>query len=315
MASDLFPVSTSINAGGLLAVDARHSLYWEESGRMEGDPVVILHGGPGSGMQAWHRRLFDPRHFRVVCFDQRGAGRSEPRGELVDNTTDHLVSDIERLRAHLGIDRWLVAGGSWGSSLALAYATRHADRVAGLLLRGIFTCTRAEIDWFLHGVRHVFPEAWRRFADHVTPPEREDLLTAYRARLADADPSVHLPAAGEWCRYERSCSSLLPDAVDDPGAPAREMLVLARIQTHYFAHAFFMHEGALLEGTRHLRGVPGAIVQGRYDMICPVVSADRLHRAWPEAHYEIVPNAGHAGTEPGIRRALVRATERFRIRL
>lgn len=293
---------------GMLDVDDCHSLHYAMSGLREGPCVLVLHGGPGTEMQAGHFDAFDPRLWRRVSFDQRGTGRSTPLGELAGNTTQDLVADIERLRRHLGIDTWLVAGGSWGSALALAYAVRHPERVRGMLLRGVFTCTDRELRWLLYGVRAVFPEAWRQFATHLDPAERDDLLAAYHRRVHSTEPDIHLPAALEWCRYERSLSRLLPGP-DDARAPldAGRLLVLARIQTHYFTHRFFLGETDLLDDVRRIRHVPGVIVQGRYDMVCPAAAAERLHRVWPASRLEIVANAGHAADEPGIRRALVRA--------
>ena len=311
-AEDLFP-PIEPNRSGMLQVDGRHTIYWEESGNPEGKPVVFLHGGPGAGASADHRRFFDPKAYRIVILDQRGSGRSTPLGEMVDNTTGHLVADIERLREELGIGRWLVFGGSWGSTLALAYAQAHPAQVTGLVLRGIFLCRRSEIHWFLYGMKEVFPESWRAFAEHLPPEARDDLLAGYSARLADPDPAVHLSAARAWSTYEGAGSTLLPSPQTVAAFGAERMaLGLARLESHYFRHGGFMAEGALLDGVPRIRDIPGVIVQGRYDMICPIVSADALHRAWPEADYQIVPDAGHSAMEPGIRRALVAATERFK---
>jgi proline iminopeptidase len=299
----------------MLTVDAVHTLYWEESGSPRGVPVVFLHGGPGSGATPTHRRFFDPAHYRIVVFDQRGAGRSTPLGVLERNTTPHLVADIETLRRHLGIERWLVFGGSWGSTLAIAYGEAHPDRCLGFVLRGIFLCRPQEIDWFLHGIRSVFPEVWRAFAGFLPEAERGDLLTNYYARLTHPDPAVHLPAARTWSVYEGSCSTLLPspDTVAAFGED-RMALGLARIEAHYFINEIFLPRGQLLAEIHRLRQIPAIILQGRYDMVCPAVTADDLSRAWPEAEYTVIPDAGHSAMEPGIRAQLLAATEEMKRR-
>ncbi len=298
---------------GELALGGPHVMYWEQSGNPKGAPVLFLHGGPGAGATAAHRRFFDPEHYRIVIFDQRGSGRSRPLGELADNTTHHLIADIETLRQRLGIERWLVFGGSWGSTLALAYAQAHADRCQGLVLRGIFLCRRQEIDWFLYGLRTVFPEPWHAFAGHLPAGERADLLGNYHRRLIDPDPAIHLPAARAWSTYEGSCSTLMPspETVAAFGSD-RMALGLARIEAHYFMNHIFMAEGALLSHIGRIRHLPTVIVQGRYDMVCPIATADDLVRAWPEAEYIVVPDAGHSAMEPGTRAALVAATEKMK---
>ena len=298
---------------GALAVDGRHSLYWEQSGRPDGVAVVFLHGGPGAGSSPTHRRFFDPAHYRIVVFDQRGAGRSTPLGELTDNTTGHLVADLERLRAHLTIERWQVFGGSWGSTLALAYAEAHSERVTCLVLRGIFLCRDQEIDWFLYGMRGFFPEIWHDFAGHLPEAERGDLLTNYHRRLIDPDPAVHRPAARAWSTYEGACSTLLPSPETVAAFGAERMaLGLARIEAHYFMNRIFLPEGALLAGVERLRAIPAVIVQGRYDIVCPPVTADALSRAWPKADTRMIDDAGHSAMEPGIRAELIGAMERFK---
>jgi proline iminopeptidase len=298
---------------GMLPVDARHTLYWEQSGTPLGVPVIFLHGGPGAGSSPGQRRFFDPAFYRIVLFDQRGAGRSTPHGELSDNTTPHLVADIEKLRTHLGIERWMVFGGSWGSTLSLAYAQAHRERCLALVLRGIFLCREQEVDWFLYGMRSIFPEAWREFVEPIPEPERRDLLAAYILRLNHPDPAVHMPAARAWSVYEGSCSTLLPNAETLAYFSGDHVaLGLARIEAHYFSHRVFLPENALLDNVHRLRNIPAVIVQGRYDMVCPTVTADDLHRAWPEAEYIVVPDAGHSAWEPGIRAQLVAAMERFK---
>lgn len=309
---DLYPHIEPYDSG-MLALDGLHTMYWEQSGNPRGVPVVFLHGGPGAGSAPNHRRFFDPRHYRIVVYDQRGAGRSLPLGELRDNTTPQLVADLETLRAHLGIPRWLVFGGSWGSTLALAYGESHPEACLGFVLRGIFLCRKSEIEWFLYGLRNIFPEAWREFAGHVREDEQNDLLSAYYRRLTDPDPAVHMAAARAWSTYEGRCSTLLPNA-DTVAYFASDgvALGLARMEAHYFHHDIFLPENALLDRVGRLRGLPAVIVQGRYDAVCPAVSADDLHRAWPEAEYHVVPDAGHSAWEPGIRLALVRATDAFK---
>jgi len=307
----LFPEIDSY-ATGRLAVDARHTLYWETCGNPRGVPLVFLHGGPGGGCLPHHRRYFDPSFWRITLFDQRGAGRSTPSAELADNTTQHLIADLEQLRKRLGIARWLLFGGSWGSTLALAYAQAHPECCSGLVLRGIFLARRAELDWFMHGMRNVFPEAWRAFAEFLPPAEREDLLGSYHRRLTDPDPAVHMPAARAWDRYEGACSTLLPsvDAAPQFDSDA-SALAIARIEAHYFVHRAFLGEGELLAGLARIRHLPCTIVQGRYDIVCPPVTADELARAWPEAEYVVVPDAGHSVREPGIARELVAAVKRM----
>jgi len=303
-------------ASGRIALDAVHTMRWETCGNPDGVPLVFLHGGPGGGCLPHHRRFYDPAFFRIVLYDQRGCGASTPSACLVDNTTPHLVADLERLRESLGIDRWAVFGGSWGSTLALAYAQAHPERVLGLVLRGIFLATAREIDWFMHGIANVFPEAWRAFAAFLPPGERDDLLGNYYRRLTNPDPGMHLPAAQAWDRYEGACSTLLPqpDAIAKFDSDAAA-LAIARLEAHYFVHNGFLREGQLLAGVPTVRHVPCTIVQGRYDIVCPPITADTLARAWPEAEYVVVPDAGHSVREPGITRELVAAVRRLQKRL
>jgi proline iminopeptidase len=301
---------------GILELEAPHRMYYEQSGNPRGVPVVFLHGGPGAGSSAVHRQFFDPAFYRVIVHDQRGAGRSTPLGCLDQNTTPNLIQDMERLRQHLGVDRWLVFGGSWGSTLGIAYGEHHPERCLGLVLRGIFLCRPSEIDWFLYGLRAIFPEAWRTFSGFIPEAERGDLLSAYHKRLVDPDPAVHMPAARVWSVYEGSCSTLLPNpSLVADFASDRVALGLARIEAHYFRHGIFLPPGFLLDNAPRLKPVPGVIVQGRYDIVCPTVSADDLHVAWPEAEYTVVPDAGHSAFEPGIRSRLVQATEDFKQRV
>lgn len=310
MRRELFPEIIPYETG-VLPLDGNHVMYWEQSGNPQGAPVLFLHGGPGAGTTVTHRRFFDPQHYRIILFDQRGAGKSTPSASIEANTTAHLVADIERLRDTLGVEKWLVFGGSWGSTLALAYAQAHAERCRGLILRGIFLCGREEVDWFLYGMGRFFPEAWRKFADGVPEAARGDLLTAYGKLLEDPDPAVNLPAARAWAAYEATCSTLRPngDAVAAMGDDGAGALALARLEAHYLAHNAFLDDGALLANMAAIRHLPGVIVQGRYDMVCPPTTAAKLAAAWPEARYEIIVDAGHSALEPGVRAALLMATE------
>lgn len=298
-----------------MALDGVHTMHYEQSGNPHGVPVLFLHGGPGAGASASHRQFFDPSFYRIVIFDQRGAGRSTPLGELVDNTTPLLIDDIERLREKLGISRWVVFGGSWGSTLALAYAESHPNRVMALVLRGIFLCRQSEIDWFLYGLKNIFPEAWRKFAGHLPEHERNNILKAYYALITDPDPAVHIPAARAWSIYEGSCSSLIPNEmiVANFGSD-RVALGLARMESHYFMNDIFLPENYLLNNVGRIRHIPTTIVQGRYDVVCPIVSADDLACAFPEAEYHIVNDAGHSAFEPGTRAKLIETMERLKSR-
>jgi proline iminopeptidase len=299
---------------GRLKVSELHDLYFEESGNPEGKPVVFLHGGPGGGTEPKHRRFFDPARYRIVLFDQRGCGRSRPFASLEENTTWHLVDDIEALREHLGIQRWQVFGGSWGSTLALAYAETHSERVSELVLRGIFLIRPEEIRWFYQeGASWIFPDAWREFLEHIPRAERGDLLRAYHARLTSPDPEVRGAAAKIWSVWEGRTSCLLPNAelIARTGGD-QFSLAFARIEAHYFVHdAWLGGDRGLLANVAKIRGIPGVIAQGRYDVVCPMQSAWDLHLAWPEADLRIVPDAGHAASEPGIVHELVSACDRF----
>lgn len=298
------------NRQGWLAVGGTHRLYWEESGNRAGVPVVFLHGGPGAGCAPLHRRFFDPKHYRIVLFDQRGAGRSVPAADVTDNTTGHLIADIEALRCHLGIERWLVFGGSWGSTLALAYGEAHPERCLGFVLRGIFLFRPEEVEWFLHQMGRFFPDAGRSFRNFLPEAEQAELLHSYYHRLIDRSPAVHMPAAQVWCAYEEACSRLVPEPSEARPSPAA--LGMARIEAHYMVHDGFLEPNQLLRDLDRIRHLPATIVQGRYDMVCPIASADDLARAWPTAAYQIIPDAGHSAMEPGVRSALVAATNRYR---
>ena len=312
---DLFPEIGPFQTGFLPLPDG-HTMYWEQVGNPRGVAVLFLHGGPGAGAGIIHRRFFDPAFWRVVIFDQRGAGRSRPLGRLEANTTPHLVEDIETLRRYLGVEKFLLFGGSWGSTLALAYAQAHPDRVAGCVLRGIFLGRQAEVDWFMQGAAAIFPEAHAAFTSFLPEPERADLLANYLRRLNDPDPAIHLPAARAWSVYEGSCSTLLPSPeMVASFAQDRTALGLARIEAHYFVNDLFLPPGGLLAHMHRIATIPADIVQGRYDMVCPPTSALDLAAAWPAARLTIIPDAGHSALEPGIRRALITAVERFRDKL
>lgn len=306
------------HVSGMLAVGDGQSVYWEVSGDPAGKPVVFLHGGPGGGTAPFHRRFFDPAAYRIVLFDQRGCGRSTPHladdASLEHNTTDHLISDIEALRAHLGIDRWQVFGGSWGSTLALAYAQRHPDRVTELVLRGIFLLRRKEIDWYYNGAAgYVYPDEWEKFLAPVPEEERgQDLVEVYHRLLHSSDEQIARTAAIAWSSWEGATSSLLPhpDRVAETSEP-RFALAFARIENHYFRHGGFLEEGQLLRDIGAIAHIPAVIVQGRHDIVCPAVSAWELHRAWPGSVLHIVDDAGHAASEPGIIHHLVEATDQF----
>ena len=301
-----------------LAVSARHTLYLEECGNPDGFPVVFLHGGPGAGLSLKHRRYFDPARWRIVLFDQRGAGQSTPFADLENNTTPDLVADIEKIRAHLGIERWLVFGGSWGSTLALAYAEAHPDRVSGLVLRGIFLARDEELRWFneMDGGAHcIFPERWARFRDFIPEAERGNMLEAYWRRLDGDDAAMRLAAAQAWSAYEGGSMTLVhdPDSPGDFDEP-HKAVSLARLEAHYFRHGMFLQPDQLLGDIDRIRHIPGVIVHGRYDIICPVKTAFELHQAWPESEFRVVL-AGHSASDPAIVDKLVEATDAFADRL
>ena len=309
----LFPARAAYRTGRL-EVSRLHTIYFEESGNPRGKPLVFLHGGPGAGTKPKHRQYFDPKLWRTVMFDQRGCGRSTPFAELRENTTWDLVADIERLREHLGVERWVVFGGSWGSTLALAYAQAHPQRVVALALRGIFLLRRSELEWFYQGgASHLFPDAWEHFLEPIPPRERSDLMRAYHRRLTSRDTRTRRRAARAWSVWEAATSTLLPDldAMRGMGQP-RFAEAFARIESHYFVNGGFLRrDDQLLRDVSRMRHIPGVIVQGRYDVVCPARSAWDLHRAWPEARLIVIPDAGHSISEPGTRSALIRETARF----
>lgn len=305
---------------GMIEVGDGNSLYWETSGNPEGKPAVFLHGGPGGASFPAHRRLFDPAKYRIVLLDQRNSGKSLPHAgdadaDLSANTTWHLVDDLEKLREHLGIQRWLVLGGSWGSALALSYAETHPARVTELVLRGIFTLRKGELDWYYEadGANQLFPDLWEDYLAAIPESERRPtMIDAYHRRLSDPDPAVHGPAALAWSNWESSTSTLLPRPnLAGTFATAEDAIAFARIENHYFVNKGFFEEGQLIRDAGRLKDIPGTIIQGRYDTCTPPVTAWDLHRAWPEAEFILVPDAGHAFDEPGILAATVEATDRY----
>ncbi|XP_002975758.2 proline iminopeptidase [Selaginella moellendorffii] len=302
-------------ATGHLEVSELHSIYWEESGNSDGQPVVFLHGGPGAGTSGGNRRFFDPEFYRIILFDQRGAGKSLPHACLDENTTWDLVKDIEKLRKHLAINKWLVFGGSWGSTLALAYSESHPEQVAGIVVRGIFMLRKKEIDWFYqYGCSAIFPDAWEAYRDFIPEEERNDFVGAYHRRLNDDNINVQLAASKAWTNWELATSYLLPNEDSlKRGEDDRFSLAFARIENHYFVNkGFFPSDSFLLDNVDKIRHIPAVIVQGRYDVICPMMSAWDLHKAWPEANFKVISNAGHSANEKGTTAELVSACEFFK---
>jgi proline iminopeptidase len=299
---------------GTLSVSPLHTLYYEQSGNPNGKPVVFLHGGPGGGTNPKCRRFFDPAIYRIVLFDQRGCGKSTPHAELTDNTTWDLVADIERMRTHLSIDRWQVFGGSWGSTLALAYAQTHPDKVTELVLRGIFLLRRSELEWFYQqGCNALYADAWETYRDAIPEVERADMMSAYYRRLTSPDAATRIAAARAWSVWEGATSFLWQDRTHIASSGENEFaLAFARIECHYFVNGGFLeHDNQLLRNVERIRDIPAIIVQGRYDVVCPMRSAWDLHRAWPEADLKIVQDAGHSAFEPGIMHELLEATDQF----
>jgi len=308
----LYPEIEPFETGMLDAGDG-HSVYWERCGTKGGKPAVFLHGGPGGAISPKHRRLFDPKLYDVVLFDQRGCGKSTPNASLEANTTWHLVADIERLREMAGFDKWQVFGGSWGSTLALAYAETHPERVSELVVRGIYTLTRAELEWYYQfGVSQMFPDKWERFLAPIPEAERGDLMAAYRKRLVGSDRKAQVEAALAWSSWEGQTITLLPEPeTSDPFSQDDYAVAFARIENHYFVHAGWLEEGQLLRDAHRLKDIPGVIVHGRYDMPCPAHFAWGLHKAWPKAEFFLIEGAGHAYSEPGILDRLIYATDKF----
>ena len=309
---ELYPPIEPYSQGFLDAGDG-HRIYWERVGMQGGKPAVFLHGGPGGGCIADHRRLFDPSIYDVLLFDQRGCGRSTPQWGLEANTTWHLVEDIEALRRLAGVETWLVLGGSWGATLALAYAETHPERVSELVLRGVSTMTKAELDWcYRYGASQIFPDLWEQFVSRVPVDQRDDMVAAYRRLLAGAETPAQLDAAVAWSLWEGGTSRLLPEAGSlAVFGNAKFALALARIEIHYFSHGCWLDDGQLLRDAGRLAGIPGTIVHGRYDMLCHARTAWELHKAWPRATFHLVEGAGHAGSEPGILDRVMEATDRY----
>ncbi len=299
-------------ATGTLDVGEGHALYYEVSGNPAGKPALFLHGGPGGGCYADHRRLFDPARYRVVLFDQRGCGKSKPTADLAANSTWRLVEDIERLRVHLGVERFVILGGSWGATLALLYAQTHCARVEALVLRGVFTARKQEIDWlYRYGASELFPERWNAFVSHIQPDKRGDLVRAYHALLTSGDPDVEREAARAWCTWESALMTMAERSAGFSAGNGEHTRALARIETHYFIHNAFIEEGQILRDMPKIAAVPGIIAQGRFDVVTPPSTAYAAHRAWPASRLDIVHDAGHATSEPGITRKLVEATDFF----
>lgn len=308
----LYPEIEPYDSGFLDTGDG-HRVYWERSGTRGAKPAVFLHGGPGGGFSPTHRRLFDPKLYDVMLFDQRGCGNSTPNASLDNNTTWHLVADIEKLREMVGVDKWQVFGGSWGSTLALAYAEKHPERVSELVVRGIYTLTRAELDWYYQfGVSEMFPDKWERFLAPIPENERHAMMDAYRKRLVGADRESQVEAAIAWSTWEGQTITLLPEpSTSDKFGEVDFAIAFARIENHYFVHAGWMDEGQLLRDAHMLKDIPGTIVHGRYDMPCPAKYAWQLHKAWPKADFLLIEGAGHAYSEPGILDALIAATDKY----
>ncbi len=314
MSYSVYPITEPYKIGRLKVSDL-HDLYYEEVGNPNGTPIVFLHGGPGGGVTPKYRQFFDPQHYRVILYDQRGAGLSTPNADLRENTTWDLIEDTERLRQHLGIEQWIVFGGSWGSTLALAYAETHPSSVRGLVLRGIFLCRKKEIDWFYQdGASKIFPDFWEHYLNEIPREERHDLVSAFHRRLTSPDKNVQLSAARAWSIWEGSTSMLLPsDDLISRFAGDEFALAFARIECHYFMNrAFFPTDNYLIENVHRIRHIPAEIVHGRYDVVCPVENAWELHAAWPESRLHIIPDSGHSALEKSISAKLVEVTERFK---
>ncbi len=310
---ELYPLREAYQEGRLQVTEL-HTVYFEESGNPQGKPIVVLHGGPGGGCPSYYRQYFNPEKWRLIMFDQRGCGKSTPHAELRENTTWDLVSDIEKIREHLGIDKWAVFGGSWGSTLSLAYSETHPERCTGLILRGIFMLRQKELHWFYQeGASNIFPDAWEEYLKPIPPEERDNLLNAYYKRLTSEDKRVRLEAAKAWSIWEASTSKLFLDkSLMNSFGESAFADAFARIECHYFVNkGFFEREDQLLLNVEKIRHIPAVIVQGRYDVVCPMVSAWELHKVWSEAEFIVVPDAGHSMSEPGIQTALIDATDKF----
>lgn len=309
---DLFPELEPYSSG-FLDVGDGHTLYWEQSGNPDGIPVILLHGGPGAGATPAHRRFFDPDSYRIIIYDQRGSGRSTPLGSVENNTLAHLVADTNALKKHLNVRQWHVFGGSWGSTLALAYAAQFPDSCLSLTLRGIFLCEQDEIDWFLNGMRTIFPEAWDQFGGHLPDKIQQDLLAYYSDQLHGDDEMAQMNAAIRWSLYEGACSSLTPNyETITTDEQKRHAVAMARIECHYFKNQVIARENSLLNHIDTIRSIPATIIQGRYDVICPIKTAYKLHCLWPEADYIVIPDGGHSAMDPPIRSQLIETMEHMK---
>ena len=298
---------------GFLEVDSIHKIYWEKVGNSEGVPILVLHGGPGAGGNTSLRQFFDPNYYNIIIFDQRGSGRSTPSACIKNNTTQDLIKDIEKLRILLKINKWIIFGGSWGSSLSLAYSQEYPKNIISIVLRGVFLCREKEIKWFLSGIKNIFPDYWNRFSSFLPIEEREDLLNSYYKRLTSKDPKIYQKAAVSWARYEANCSTLLPNAsVYEEFVDTQMAVNLARLEAHYFINKLFLKEGQLLKNINNILNIKGYIIQGRYDAICPIESAYDLAVAWPNANIRIIEAAGHSSLEKPIQNALIETTEEIK---
>tara|TARA_B100000686_G_scaffold345035_1_gene428810 strand:- start:11101 stop:12069 length:969 start_codon:yes stop_codon:yes gene_type:complete len=298
---------------GLLDVGHKHKIYWEKLGKENGIPVLVLHGGPGAGGNKSLRQFFDPNYYNIIIFDQRGCGRSIPSGSIENNTTQHLIEDIEKLRTFLKIKKWIIFGGSWGSSLALVYSQKHPEKILNIILRGIFLCRKHEIDWFLYGMKNIFPDYWKRFANFLPKNERTDLLKSYYKRLTSKDLSTCVEAGLSWAKYEANCSTYLPNgSVTEEFLDTEMAINLARIEAHYFINNLFLNENQLLNNIKKIDNIKGYIIQGRYDVICPPQSAYELSKAWTKSEIKIVEKAGHSSLEPKIKNAILQTMENIK---
>jgi len=298
---------------GFLEVDSTHKIYWEKVGNSEGVPILVLHGGPGAGGNTSLRQFFDPNYYNIIIFDQRGSGRSTPSACIKNNTTQDLIKDIEKLRILLKINKWIIFGGSWGSSLSLAYSQEYPKNIISIVLRGVFLCREKEIKWFLSGIKNIFPDYWNRFSSFLPIEEREDLLNSYYKRLTSKDPKIYQKAAVSWARYEANCSTLLPNAsVYEEFVDTQMAVNLARLEAHYFINKLFLKEGQLLKNINNILNIKGYIIQGRYDAICPIESAYDLADSWPNANIRIIEAAGHSSLEKPIQNALIETTEEIK---
>jgi proline iminopeptidase len=310
--SELFPHIEPYEFG-LLEVDNIHKIYWEKVGNNKGVPILVLHGGPGAGGNISLRRFFDPNFYNIIIFDQRGCGRSSPSACIKNNTTQNLIEDIEKLRIFLKINQWIVFGGSWGSSLSLAYSQEYPNNVLNIILRGVFLCQKKEIEWFLKGIKNIFPDYWNRFSSFLPKEERKNLLQSYYKRLISKKPKIYKEAAISWARYEANCSTFLPNAsISEEFSDIQMALNLARLEAHYFINNLFLEEGQLIKNIKNISNIKGFIIQGRYDVICPIESAYTLSNKWPNSTLSIIEGAGHSSLEPSIQSELIKTTEEIK---